>query len=776
MSTHSQTPTVRIDDPNGDGAYVVMPYTEDLAQQSALSGISARTDPEPDSTTEDPVTGEEEDGGVVNRANEYMSSLGPVALEAIGLHGMEISKANAKRAGELYRNKFPVLKPRYVRKCEDCGAEFDEEVDVCEYCDSTALWEPSAKQRTQAERFFQEVNREGQSLRQLYKFLSRDAGRLGGWVHIVKKHYTYWDRPTLKVASETVVERGDIYERPVELVRGDPKRIKPVVDETGRIGSWWWACPVCDDRVDSMKREPERCEEHGVERREVFYAEVQKVGDDNPVKLYFRDEVIDFWPFEPRLGGKDGLSPLDSLWVKQAILHWMDMYAAAYYDQENTNRYPGRIVILHTSNKQAVDKQLQQAQDEQDEDPYAQGFLYNEVPPGSESSSDQAQVIDMMSDDLLGQSDQLKQDYKSDIRSRYGLTDAQDSELSDAGGLNNEGLQLAINDRDKATTHQDLMEGPLRKLMDSLGFDDWEIRFVPPERPEEEPSTLETVRATALAEQNGLAYSIDESRLELQDTDGVVEPEPEPAAPEGGEGENEGGSSTDVQPPDVDPDQQVAGDRSDGVDAAIRHLEGMQRNLVWGDADPVGLDVHQQAQQPFFSDDGDMPEFVQELISEALDRGAVYMGEYGAPNVTGGAVKNFFEKKLDQPQGWSRRSLIEDFADRFQISEQQAADTLETQLTNVLNEAREVGYKQQGDTDDRLFKWVGPADDAKTDACWELLRETNPRFGGTPRPLDELKQLVEEKREEHYPEFGGSGWSVHWGERDTYVEHFDRPS
>jgi len=770
MSTQTP-PAVSIDDPNGDGAYLVMPYTEQLAKQSALKGVSARTDPEPDTTTPDPVSDEVEDGGVIKRANEYMASLNPVALEAVGLHGMEISKANARRASELYRNKFPLLTPRYTQKCSDCGAEFDEEVDVCEFCGSDDLEEPSAKQRTRAKQFFQSVNKEGQSLRQLYRFLARDGGRLGVWTHIIKKRYTYWDKPTVEIGGETVIRRGEVHEHAQELVRADPKRVKPVVDENGRIGGWWWACPVCEDRTEAMKREPGRCDEHGVELREVHYAEVDEVGDDEPTKVFFCDEVVDYASFEPRLAGKDGLSPLDSLWIKQAILHWMDMYAAAFYDQQNTNRYPGKMLIIHTSSKSAVDKQLAEAQDEKDEDAYAQGILYNEVPAGSDGSGDSAQVIDMMSDEILGQSDQLKQDYKSDIRSRYGLVDAQDSELEDAGGLNNEGLQLSINDRDKASIHQDLMEGPLRKLMDSLGFDDWEIRFVPPEGPEDDAGTLETVRATALAEQNGLAYSIDDGRLELQDTDGVVEPEPEPEPGAGSsDGEDDGGP-LDLDQPAPNPEQNRAGGTSPDVDEAIRQLEAMQRDLVWGDTG-AGDGVEQQASAEWL-DSGDMPEFVQELIDRALQQGAVWMGDYDAPNVTGGAVEDFFDEKLDQPQGWSRKSLTTDFADRFNISEDQAAETLNTQLTNVLNDAREIGYRQQGDTDGRVFKWVGPADDDKTDACWELLRETNPRFGGEPRPLDELKELVEEKREEHFPEFGGSEWSVHWNERDTYVEHFD---
>ena len=763
------TQATRIDDQDGDEAVYILPYTEEIAQQSALSGVSTRTDSEPDSTTPDPVSGENEKGGIITRANEYMSSLGPTALEAVGLHGLEISKANAKRAGELYRNKFPLLTPRYSCKCEDCSAEFDKEKDVCDYCGCSDLKEPSAKQRTQAEKFFQQVNREGQSLRQLYKLLARDGGRLGIWLHIVKKTYTYWDKPTLEIGGETVIQRGQVYEDARELVRGDPKRIKPVVNEHGRIGDWWWACPVCEDRVGSMQREPGFCDEHGTELREVHYAEVEKVGDTEPEKVYFADEVVDYAPFEPRLAGKDALSPIDSLWLKQAILQWMDLYAGAFFDSEGDNRYPGKLLIVHTTNADGFERSIDEAQEDAKNNPNAQGIVYNEVPPGSDSVSE-AQVIDMMSDEILGQSDQLKQDYKSDIRSRYGLVDAQDSELSDAGGLNNEGLQLTINDRDKATTLQDIMEGPLRKLMDSLGFTDWEIGFVPPERPEEETSTMETVQAAALANQNGIAYSIEDGRLELQDTDGVVDPDPTPDD-DGGPGD---GPPTDVQPPDATPNQE--GGETDDVEEALNHLEGMQRSIVWDEDD--GL---KQQAGPMWSDSGDMPQFVKDLLKQALRSGAVWLGDYDAPNVTGQAVKRFFDEKLDQPSGWSRISLTKDFADRFNISKEDASDVIETQLTNVLNKAREIGYRNQsGDSDDvessRRFKWIGPGspDDGRTtDACVELKRETNPDYGGEAKTLDELEEMVGSVQEEYYPEFEGGEWTPHYNCRHTFVEHFD---
>lgn len=526
MATESDSPianALRIDG-QGDGeAAYLLPYTETLARESALQGLSKKVEPTPDPA---PDADEQTDraGGIVSRANEFRSQLGPIALESLALHGMELSKAIGRRSDELYRNEFPRLVPAFTRKCEDCGAEFDREADVCEECGAPTR-EPSPRQKTEAEAFFDSVNKEDQSLTELYKFLARDGGRLGVWLHVVTKRYA--------------VLRGEVFEEPVELVRGDPKRIKPVVDENGRIGGHWWACPLHRDPSD-LANEPGHCEECGADLREV----------------YFADEVITHAPFEPRLAGLDGLSPVVGIWLKQAILRWMDLYAAGFYDQNNTNRYPGKLLLVHTSNKQAFEKQLDQAQDEQDEDPYAQGIIYNEVPPGMEQSADKAQVIDMMADQLRGQSDALRSDYKSDIRSVYGLTDAQDSDLEEAGGLNNEGLQLEINDRDKAAAHQELRSGPLDKLMRILGFDDWEISFVPPEREEEELSTLERVRAASIAEQNGISYQIEDGCISLVDTDGPIDPEP---AQGGGTtpDESDGGPSTNVQPPAVDAELRV---------------------------------------------------------------------------------------------------------------------------------------------------------------------------------------------------------------------------
>ncbi|NWP15580.1 hypothetical protein, partial [Escherichia coli] len=52
----------------------------------------------------------------------------------LALDGYEIAKATAKFRDELFRNEFPLLEPRFVLKCETCGAEYNEEVEACLEC------------------------------------------------------------------------------------------------------------------------------------------------------------------------------------------------------------------------------------------------------------------------------------------------------------------------------------------------------------------------------------------------------------------------------------------------------------------------------------------------------------------------------------------------------------------------------------------------------------------------------------------------------------------
>ena len=211
--SQSDAPAYRL---NGEGgeSLIVGAYDETDATQSLAQQLQKQVEPtpDPDSDAEDDMG----TGGVVRRSNEFRARLTPAMLESIALAGMELSKAIERRARDLYRNKFPLLQPAFESICRDCQIQYDEPVDECPKCGGETD-EPDPAQKADAKAFFRRVNKEGQSLSELYQELAKDAGRLGGWVHIVRHNYGV-------LAGETMADA-------VELVRADPKRLKPVVDD-----------------------------------------------------------------------------------------------------------------------------------------------------------------------------------------------------------------------------------------------------------------------------------------------------------------------------------------------------------------------------------------------------------------------------------------------------------------------------------------------------------------------------------------------------------------
>ena len=501
--------------PNGKTT-LVAPYTESMAVESMNKGLSEKAaqpspgddidTPEPDNADSDYSPGE----GPIRRFNDIFTQLGSVQLEALGLDGHEVASASSTLRDEMYRSEFPLVHSRFVKKCtgEECGAEYDYDVPFCIECARNKLKaegaeeipeepeeypkavqaefpvrNPDPAEEREAKKLTESVNREGQSLRGLMKLAEDDQSRLGVSVIVARKQYA------IAAADTPGFSKGDvIFSKTEELIRGDPKRVVPVVDENGRIGRWRWACPVHRDNLilnDAHDNGHTRCTECNAELQEVWFVERERSsgaarysGSNGVEKVYFEDEIITWARYFPRLHGLDGLSPIHHIWLKQTILHWMDVYGAAFYDPDSQS-YPNKFMVVHTTNPDAWERQFEKAHEDARENPYSEQIMYNEYSTES-SSTPEVQVIDLMSDRLIGQDESIRERYKRDIRNVYGVTNVFESELQDAGGLNNEGLQIEITDREVASAMRDTAAGPLDEIAKVLGIDDHKYEFIPP--------------------------------------------------------------------------------------------------------------------------------------------------------------------------------------------------------------------------------------------------------------------------------------------------------
>ena len=168
---------------------------------------------------------------------------------------------------------------------------------------------------------------------------------------------------------------------------------------------------------------------------------------------------------------------------------------------------------------------------------------------------------------------------------------------------------------------------------------------------------------------------------------------------------------------------------------------------------------------------GEVPEFVKQYIRDAIDDGALFSDFDRIPSRDLMKLRGVFKEELTT-DGWtinSMRDTLMSFApdlDKFE-----AERIARTETAAVLNTAREESYVIE--FPDATFYWSGRLDNRTTAACEWLVKTTNPFYGGTPVPLEELKELIEEAPT-HDPDMADDiarpdDFVVHPNERKTLV-------
>lgn len=173
----------------------------------------------------------------------------------------------------------------------------------------------------------------------------------------------------------------------------------------------------------------------------------------------------------------------------------------------------------------------------------------------------------------------------------------------------------------------------------------------------------------------------------------------------------------------------------------------------------------------------ELPEFVMERLRQAILGDAIFSQFDTIPNSERDQLREYMMEEITESGGWTMDGL----ADRIQdldvgLTQDEARVIARTETASVANSARAEGYEEQG-FDDETFYWSGALDNRTTDACRWLIETTHPSHGGTPVPLDELRDLIEEAPE-HDDDMDDNlarpnDYVVHPQERKTFVRHVE---
>jgi len=208
-----------------------------------------------------------------------------------------------------------------------------------------------------------------------------------------------------------------------------------------------------------------------------------------------------------------------------------------------------------------------------------------------------------------------------------------------------------------------------------------------------------------------------------------------------------------------------------------KHFMEMHDRVFEADGDTRLLDL--QTEQS-------TPEFVKERIRSVILESGIFqdMETVSANDLMD--VREFMLETL-QSDGWTMDGL----ADQIEQVVDDPADAMKIARTEshaIIQKAREEGYQERGQEDDRFY-WTGSTDRRTTDICKYLIKGnaanldnpadfqglrkpngTNPFEGGTPMGLEELKRHVQEVSIAS-EEFEGTPreWTPHINCRKTYA-------
>lgn len=198
-------------------------------------------------------------------------------------------------------------------------------------------------------------------------------------------------------------------------------------------------------------------------------------------------------------------------------------------------------------------------------------------------------------------------------------------------------------------------------------------------------------------------------------------------------------------------------------------LREMHKRLAEWDGDDLSK------APPAWDSNDDVPEYVVEAVEEAIEEEDVVWDKFeGYSRQSAVAVQNSLEEDLTQPQGWSIGSIVDDLQEMFPgMDEEKATNIARTEVSAILNSAREEAYESREDSVDYVYYWQGPADHRRTKVCEEIAEEVEARGGAVP--MHELRSILLNKAKKYEgTREGGTPervdeWTPHYMCRHTFI-------
>lgn len=656
---------------------------------------------------------------------------------------------------EIFRNGIEV-EEKFKWKCTKCGEEYDDERDEdgeCDICKTKSLREPDIKEKKVAERLVNEVlNFNGQKLIDVCYQLEDDINTIDNLYIILIKNY------------ETNSAGEIIDAKPKELLRVHPLFIQKICDKQGipgrtNDGKIVTVCPFHREIALYNQTKCPKCKSKTYLTTHVAhaggYAAVGALEPRNRIH-YLENEVFHASRYQPSL--TYGWPPLIPVWQKAITLLNMDRYIKEYYVKQ---RPPKDLLLVNTRNAESLKKSWMWLLDQIKKRPHIPHPLAVE----SESRRGQvAQHINLMDTLTDMQYVESRNEFRRTIGATYGVMPLFAADLSQSGGLNNEGLQVTVTNRTVEASQETYNEKFFPWLCEQYDVHDWKIVAQPSEEKDEmHEMQLEAQKISNAQQMKNLGFNVE------RDADGNFSFEKDPNADMNrpfGQGFGQPGIGG-QKPPQV-PGAAGLGRAGGGLSGGARYTgepPGLRRAYVSKDAE-------------FFGD-----------VEKAVDEVNLELIGFNESMVNKAAISSELKRKIEQSlferrfegltwkesnriketlisafrTGKSMRELIKEVSSvSKKISMGEAERIVRTENQAIRNTAREHSFRASDPEGEKKYKWLGPQDKRTTKICTAIKSRTSKGVS-----LEKLKLILTEESKKGG--FEPRDWTPHINCRHVFV-------
>jgi len=326
--------------------------------------------------------------------------------------------------------------PAFAIKCFDCGNEYENNIKVCPYCNSTRLIRPEEKQkdyfvRPDGTSFLDEANDNQQTLKDLCRMYAESQ---------YQNNQAY-----LLVVTGDVIDNESkqlFHSYPLEFICIDPKFVRMLYDEHAEMGEQYGF--TMDDRkmLIPLSQDPDALNDRTIDGR-IIYPAYWQVGDSYGASgeswIYTKDEIYqDHWFRQSMTYG---------------IPHWLSIeddlltyhYLEKHFLKKYMYGYVRKVVVLPGFDEgviASVAKGIQNVLAKNDNSIPIVGLP--PAPPGSNPQP--ASTLELGTEngsDAL----QTKNEIRDRLCAHVGVPNLFAGDVEGGGGLNNESQQITTFDR-----------------------------------------------------------------------------------------------------------------------------------------------------------------------------------------------------------------------------------------------------------------------------------------------------------------------------------------